>query len=41
MTEEEIRLLKRLEQAYLAKIITFTDMMVEYKQFIIKQQNNR
>lgn len=41
MTENEIKLLKRLEQSYLARVITFTDMMVEYKEFVIKQYNEQ
>lgn len=41
MTENEIKLLKRLEQSYLAGVITYTDMMVEYKEFVIKQHNEQ
>lgn len=40
-TEEEIRLMKRLEQSFRSGIITFTDMMTEYKYFVIKQYNEQ
>lgn len=39
MTDEEVRLLKKLEQSYLAGVMTYTDTMLEYKEFVIKQYN--
>ena len=39
ITDAEIKLLKKLEQAYLAGIMTYTDMMIEYKEFVVKQYN--